>query len=148
MNDKRHDYSKYFEVKKRLNGNEFCCCTEDTPESLRELIRDVHGLFTCLPNDWIYETISDAFDALQNDELDNCSINADVGEYDLIKWLQFPYAREKVQECIDEELICTDNFINMISGAQYEAMRDIYHAVNDWIELQRDELDYREIVEA
>lgn len=128
------DYTQYFQSKQRPNGTMFVCRTDDCPEVIQELIFSIHkNCFDgCLPNDWIYETIWDAFEALKHDDFYNCTIQPDDYNFELIKWLQNPYSVWLCNDFGGEE---TD-IIKMIGEGQREAIRMIYQEVDEWIKDQ------------
>ncbi len=131
-------YFKYFQEKTRLqSGTKFMCLTDDAPQELKDLVRAIHFDYFdgCLPNDWIYSVISEAFDDLKHDDLRGVNIEADIYNCDLIKWLENPFAVGIVDECIQEDGGCI-GIIDRIQAAQYRAKSMIYQAVIDWIEEQ------------
>lgn len=132
------DYTQYFERKTRaIYGTEFTCLTDNAPEPLRELIREIHfGCFEgCLPNDWIYETCFDAFDALKVDCFDDCTIEGDDYTNTLIQWLNNPFALDFCDEVLNLSE-GTKTMWDVINEAQREAKWQIYYAVNEFIKEQ------------
>ncbi len=129
------DYTQYFQTKTRVqSGDKFVCLTGNAPEQLKDFIRQVHfDCFDgCLPNDWIYRTIEEAFEALNNDPIENCTIEADIYDSELIQWLQEPFAK-----CFCNSFGCEVNdIVEKIRCGQVEAMKEVYIACNQFIQSQ------------
>lgn len=73
------NYLSYFDTKSRSEGESrkyFVILKDNAPEDLQKLVRDIHKheFNDCLPNDWIYATIYEAFKELRHEELDNITI--------------------------------------------------------------------------
>lgn len=139
-------YSQYFITKPREDGVYFTLLREDRPEELQDFVRAVHmkHFGGCLPNDWIYETISHAFNQLEENKLENCCIEADFYNSNLYKWLGEPFAQEYCNEVIQEDLIPKEKDIySLISCAQYLAKERIYQAVNDFLKEEKHKELYR-----
>jgi hypothetical protein len=132
----RKEYAKHFEKAQRNNGVSFIKRKEDAPEDLEDLIREIHfdHFGGCLSNDWIYATILEAFEDLENDDLENITIEADPYHTQLYKWLGEPFADELCQEAIDEGLSTGKGIYETIAVGQWLAKDRIYHAVNDFIQ--------------
>lgn len=137
-------YSQYFETAERADTNEnFTRLKDNAPEILNELIQEIHGTFyNCLPNDWIYSVILEAFEAFEENELDDYTIEADIYNSDVLNWLYENGNAFAIQYCNDylEEFgTRSKEIIQFISGGQSLAKDKIYHKVNDFIqELQED----------
>lgn len=121
------------------------------PEKLKELIRHIHvdSFHECFPNDWIYLTIQEAFEELEDNDLTGAenlfdldlSMEADVYNYDLQKWLfenGNAYATEYCNQAMEGN-IYTD-IMKVISEGQYMAKRAIYEAVFDFIKENGNEI--------
>ncbi len=128
-------YSQYFETRKRDNGKSFICCTDNAPEELRDLIRDVHlkQFEGALPNDWIYGVILEAFEALEQDAREDINIEADPYHHDLKTWLCEPFADEFCDRAMDEGLCISGDIINAVACGQILAKEAIYDAVNAFL---------------
>lgn len=141
----RKDYAKYFQTKRRISTQEkFRCLTDDAPVALVQLVRDIHfdHFDGCLPNDWIYETIDHAFDALLRDDIDDCCIDADDYTSDLIRWLQNPFAFGYCDEALAGLEGAKDLTLNnIIQIAQWEAKDVIYRTVNDFIQEENEQTE-------
>ena len=93
------NYSQYFITKSRDCGHDFICTNEEAPKELKDLIQDIHmNGFNCMPNDWIYRTIMEAFEELEESKLEDIDISADSYYSDLYKWFGEPFAHEFCQE--------------------------------------------------
>lgn len=132
-------YSQFFETKNNRTENKlFTCCTDNTPDSLKALIQAIHSDFfgNCLPNDWIYQTIREAFEALEEDELENCTIESDIYNSELTLWLHEngnAFAIEACEEAMEALPNKPYTLLKIIGEAQFLAKHRIYHAVNDFM---------------
>lgn len=128
-------YSQYFETRPRDNGKSFVCCRDGAPRELRDMIYEIHlnQFEGALPNDWIYKTIAEAFEALEQDPRENINIEADPYRYDLKTWLMEPFA-DSFCECAMKEGLCVSgDMINGISCGQFLAKEAIYDAVDQFL---------------
>lgn len=128
-------YSNYFETKKRQNGDKFFCLKENSPQKLKDLIKDIHfnHFYDCLPNDWIYETIYNAFEELELNTIENINIETDVYFSDLCDWLsKNSFSKIYCDEAIENEL-CDHNLESIISRGLYEAKYIVYYVVNKFL---------------
>lgn len=114
----------------------FSKLVECPPKELKELIHMIHKEYfcDCLPNDWIYETIHDAFLVLElaDDAIDNINLEADCYYNKLYEWLGNPYGHEYCNEVLEEGLELKDIY-QIIGTAQERAKDRIYRAVDDFI---------------
>lgn len=127
-------YNEMFTTKKRTDGTRFIAF--DGPEYVRDFIRDVHFDYFggCLPNDWIYEKISEAFEELENNgnDIDRCYYEPDCYYRELIEWMQEPYAHGFINEAM-RDLGPFKDIYDQISVGQYQAIDAIYRAVNEFL---------------
>ena len=138
------DYSQYFETKTRKSTQEpFVCLKDEAPQELKDFVQQVHfnHFYKCLPSDWIYSAIWEAFDNLSMDDIDDITIEADPYYSELYKWFGEPFANEFCTECIEEGLIDPKNVYQIIASGQWLAKERIYHAVNDFIQQQKEEIE-------
>jgi hypothetical protein len=132
----RSQYSKYFETGVRTDsGKSFVKCTEDAPEDLKELIYQIHNksFDGCFPNDWIYEIIWEAFEALEKDKLEDISIEADIYDRELYEWLGNCFSDEYCNQALQNECPTT-NITQIIQTRQCLVKEAIYQAVDEFIE--------------
>jgi len=133
--EKKIDYTSYFTEGTRTGGKNFVKLVDDAPIKLQELIKEIHiNNFNCIPNDWIYGTILEAFSDLTNDSLEDITIEADSYNADLLEWLSNSYAEELCNEAIEEEIWDSKNIYNLISSGQYRAKEMIYNSVNEFMQ--------------
>lgn len=130
--------SDYFRIGTRTTTNEkFVYLCDKAPQELQNLVFKIHNIFDCGTNDWIYDTIQQAFDELTENELDDIAIESDIYNSDLLKWL-YENGNQFAIQCCDswgqETGVQDADIIKQISGGQYLAMRAIYEAVNDFID--------------
>lgn len=140
------DYRQYFIEKERTDGTKYTYLKDGAPNELDDLIHDIHyqHFFKCLPNNWIYETIHLAFEELNLDSLENITIEADIWNHELTKWLYdncntfaHEYCNEFLQEIYEGERYKRD-LLQIISGGQRMAKERIYQAVNEWLEERKE----------
>ena len=130
-------YSQYFQSAVRTSTQkEFIKLKEDAPKELETLIREIHfRIFEgCLPNDWIYKTILEAFEELEENKLDEINIEADCYYNDLYTWLGEPFAHGICNEYLEEFAYKTTKIYELIASAQWLAKDKIYNAVNEFME--------------
>ncbi len=134
------NYTQYFVEKTRSDGNKFVACTDDAPECIRDLIREIHFSFFdgCLPNDWIYKIIVEAFEELEENDLDDVYPESDCYYWELKKWFLEPFADKYVEEAMELGLT---RIYEVIGLAQTNAKQNIYYAVNEFLEQQRESAD-------
>ena|ERR1700753_3463803 len=131
-------FTQYFEIATRNNGEQYIFLKEDAPNNLKLIIYSIHEYFDCLPNDWIYSTIFEALQDLEDNSLEDCSIESNCYHTDLYKWFGEPYAKYLCDEAL-VEYGCTDIY-DAISCAQRDVKQRIYTEINDWLEpLERQE---------
>lgn len=134
------DYTKYFEFKNRSDGSKFVCLKDGAPALLSAFIKLIHIelFFGCLPNDWIYKTIYEAFDELSEDALEDITIEADDYPNEYLTWLHENYKCFAQAYC--DEWVCDfgDNQANdidkIITGGQWLARDRIYNRVAFWLD--------------
>jgi len=130
------EYSQFFEKKnKTIDDREFFCLMSDSPEELQELVREINlEIGSGFPNDWIYGVISEAFCALENDDLEDCLIESDLYNKDLIEWLHNSFALELCEETREQTYLPKMTIIDLISRAQNDCKCKIYEAVDDFMQ--------------
>jgi hypothetical protein len=137
----RKEFSQYFTFGYRAinkgtfeeKKQQFSKLVECPPKELQELIRKIHKEYfcDCLPNDWVYETIHDAFLDLENDCLDDINLEADCYYHQLYEWLGNPYGHEYCNEVLEE--FDPKDMYQIISAAQERAKDRIYREVDEFI---------------
>lgn len=134
-------YKDYFATKARACGHLFVYNIDDTPQELKDFVKYVHmKIFNeSLPNEWLYQIIDEAFHNLAIDALENCTIEADIYNYDLIEWLKNSYAPECCNGASRDGLSNHDDIINIISCGQYLAKETIYALVSEFLILHEKE---------
>lgn len=126
-------WHEYFEGKERSDGTYFTFLSDKAPDSLKELIHCIHSDLGCgLPNDWIYQTIRNAFEDLAEDDIEDIHIESDIYTTDLVAWLDNHFAIDLCNEAIEDEL-AEPNIISIIGFGQVLAKDRIYHSVNEFI---------------
>lgn len=131
-------YAQFFETAKRVtNDEDFIRLNLAAPQKLHDLIKDIHfdHFDGCLPNDWIYQIALEAFEALENDDLEDITIESDIYNQDLAKWLLNPFADEYCQEAQEEGLLpAFAGIYTIIGSGQILAKERIYHTVNAFLQ--------------
>lgn len=127
------DYTQYFDWKKRITEKAYVTLRDDAPKELQQLIYHIHDdIFQSLPNDWIYEVIYEAFDALSRDKLEDIIIGSDYYNSSLYEWLGYSFAAgfcDDIIECSDK----LETIYSIISRGQHHAKAFIYDAVDHFI---------------
>lgn len=132
-------YNEFFKITERSTTKEkISVLVDEAPSELEDLVRYIHDHFDAMPNDWIYSTIHDAFNDIEESyvidvELDTIlnDIESDVYTHDLIEWLHNPYAITCIEEASHDFI--TDDFTGMIRHGQLVAKIEIYTQVYDFI---------------
>jgi len=130
----KRQYGKYLQLAYRADGTGYTCKTDDCPQDLERLIYAIHDEFDAMPNDWIYNTIANAFEAMEEEDCtwEDCSIEADVYNSDLYTWFGEPYAATFIEEYVNE-FSETKDIYTMIAGGQWRAMERICMSVIEFI---------------
>ncbi len=137
------NYSQYFETKKKHDGSDFIGCKHDAPADLLKLIENIHfnHFDKALPSDWIYQTILEAFEELEeNNVLDNLTLEADIYYYDLYRWFSESFAHGLCNEVIAEFGEFKDIY-QLIGAAQWKAKDIIYRAVSEFLDKKNNKGD-------
>ena len=131
------DYTEYFVIDKRKrSGEEFVILANQAPQELKDLVTEIHVIFVCSPNFWIYATILRAFEELEGNKLDDISIEADLSDHQVVKWLNNEFAFDYCDGVMKDIGLIT-SFDQLIACAQEAAMRDIYRIVYKFLEIER-----------
>jgi hypothetical protein len=141
----KQKFNQYFEMTvRKSNGEIISTLKEDKPESLKKLVFEIHDHFDCMPNDWLYSIIQEAFENIEENYSDNTDIDtilsdlsSDLYYSDLLDWLSNPFAPELMDEA--EQEYGYKDFYSLIQNAQLLAKDKIYRIVNDFIEEQTEE---------
>lgn len=145
---RRKKYAELFESAKRNNSDEmFVRKKTDEYEDLNELIQDIHNALHCgLPDDWIYGEIWEAFEVLEENDIEDLSIEADCYHHQLLKWFsQCNCAPSCCDEALEEGLLEGVNEIwKIISGGQWFAKDRIYRMVYEFIQEDEEEEETEE----
>lgn len=84
---------------------------DDAPSWIADAVKEAHGASGTLylPNDWIYETVREAFGFIHDNGLDELVLRLEFGEEadihsaDLQRWLsEYPGARAAIDEAVSE----------------------------------------------
>ncbi len=133
-------YSEFFKSKTRPDGSTFMVA-HGAPSELEELIKLIHfSIFEgCLPNDWVFEIISQAFDDLEETPFDDITLECDVYYHDLWKWFGNGFAHGFCNEAMEEGLCEGLKDIYAIIGwGQYLAKQRVYAAVDEFMNTRED----------
>jgi hypothetical protein len=139
------NYSQYFHDKQRLDGTSFICKTDDCPESVSELVYDIHSELDSLPNDWIYGEIADAFDDLAENNINDIPIEPDATYSTLFKW--FYENSFAVCMCDEAQETCEKQYAtvtDLINEGQWYCRDLIYRRVNEFLEDHKNDDDLEE----
>lgn len=119
----------------------FYKCTEDCPQDLKDFIYSVHKdhFDAYLPNDWVYNTIHDAFLELADSHIDEITIAADCYYRDLYEWFSNPYAAAYCEDVVEQGLCSITKhetgggIYHVIGWAQWAAKEAVYRAVDEFM---------------
>jgi len=140
----KQTYTKYFEVrKKQYDGTEFSCLNDKAPQVLCDFVRDVHRrhFYDIWPNDWIFATIHQAFDDLEENSLEDITIDPDMYNNQLYKWLHEngnAFASAYCDEYMQEFGLETYDLNKILTGGQWLAKDKIYNLVNQFMQEQKE----------
>jgi len=137
-------YSEYFTHKKRNDGLDFICLVDGAPQELEKLMYSIHKdhFDYTLPDDWIYENVYDAFEALETgDDFDSVlqSLEPDIYNVDLCEWLKCGFAQGYCNESLEESE--HKNIMQAVQAGNYRAKEVIYFAVRDFLDDQKEVKD-------
>lgn len=124
----------YLETGTRDDGSTFLALRDGRPEWMRDVAYAAHGNGDRLPNDWDYEHLRDALEALAED-LDAegftfADVNVPVYTNDLTKWLhEFPGACGMCDEAAGEYGIDFDDILNLIRAGYCYYLQGLFENV-------------------
>jgi hypothetical protein len=126
-----------------LFQGDFYRLADDSPEWMRDVIRDAHGT-EMLPDDWRYETIMYAAEAIaeQDDPDEGAHGFADRRVYfytaDRLAWLASNTNRANYCDvAVDEGLFTFDEgrgIVDLIGAGQYEEASEVFHGLRQALE--------------
>lgn len=135
----------YFATKTRTDGSQYTTFADDAPQWVQKAVQQAHD--DELPNDWRFVVSALLFDEhdIDNDSfsvadwlLDNVLVPSNV---DLVKWLSDYISRSTY---IDDylagasnNLATSNDFFDVLRGAQSEAIRRMADVIFDYIEGNR-----------
>ncbi len=134
------NYTQYFDYKKRDNGTSFYCLNDNAPDRLRDFIREVHqgDEFDCLPNDWIYEVIHNAFEEIIDTDLVQFSVEADCYRSELKKWALEPFSDYFIDHALYNYGGIVKEYSELLGFAQADAKETIYNRVLEFLREQKE----------
>lgn len=141
---KETTFNKYFVSAKRNNGKEFVKLVNGVPTYLYELCRKIHKeLGTCLPDDWIYGRIWEAFYAIEVDyshlefeeRVDAIlqDFQGDIYNNDLLEWLKTGWSLSMYEEAVKEFGHSQEGLPNTIQVTQWYCYDRILRMVQDFV---------------
>jgi hypothetical protein len=121
-----------FERGTRDDGSTYWSRKERQEDWVYEMIMDAHGDFG--PDDYIYEAIVEALQALADGDTDGEGIEADIYHSDRLKWLSSHTARVFAVDELRAETGAGDSIMDEIGNAQYQERRDVFDVVKAGLE--------------
>jgi hypothetical protein len=118
--------------KTRDDGSKFFCFKDDAPDWMTDLSRAAHDGGNVSPNDWHYQFIFEALDALANqDDVDDArlSIEADIYISDLTDWLGSQNSRYSYVDQAIEEMGKGDSVIQDLQNGQLLEKLEVFEAI-------------------
>lgn len=138
------EMSRSFTFANRPNGEEFRKLEDDAPAWMTTVCRKAHDDANILPDDWRYEFIEQAVDALaEHEDTDDAldALNADVYTHELTGWLHSRTNRVfYLNEVLAEYGTMKDGLL-LLSAAQVDEKHEVFHQV---LAALQEELDSRE----
>lgn len=130
------EVSAMFESRKRDNGDEFWSVKDGSPKWITEMTHEAHG--DMLPDDYKYQFIVEALDALANyedpDDIDS-EIEPDPYTHDLNKWLASNLTRAGyVNEAVENMGHSDQGVTGDISMGQYQEKCEVLGIVRRFLE--------------
>lgn len=130
------EVSAMFQQKKRDTGAEFWTVKDGSPKWVTDMCREAHG--DMLPDDYKYEFIVGALDALSNyedpDDIES-EIEPDPYTHDLYKWLASNLTRAYyVDEAVKNLGHSEQGIVGDIGCGQYDEKREVFAIVRDFLE--------------
>jgi hypothetical protein len=99
-------YQEFFAYRKRNDETKYWCLEDGAPSELRDLVYEIHyQIFEgCLPNDWVYDVISQAINELEDNgnDLDDINIECDCYYGQLYKWLGHSFSHGFCNKAVEE----------------------------------------------
>ncbi len=130
------EVSEMFEQKERDNGDKFQIVKDGSPKWVTEMCHEAHG--DMLPDDYKYDFIVEALDALANyedpDDIDS-EIEADPYTHDRYKWLSSNLARSVyVDEAVENMGHSDQGITGEIGMGQYQEKCEVLGIVRRFLE--------------
>ena len=148
VKSKAEDFLKQFKLEVRpSNQTEFYTLAENADPDLRILVREAHRDF--LPDDFRYEQIVNALAALadlEGEDLDEVSLEPDVYNSDLLKWLSSSYDRVVYcDQAVEEFGLEKVELMTIITYGQQQELDEIVSLVREsLISFCQDEDDFED----
>jgi hypothetical protein len=127
IQEKAQEALKFYETKKRNDGNEFVTLKNGAPESLTFLNRNAHN--GMMPDDWKYKFIEEALIGIAEcSHPDEIQTESDIYTHELTTWLSSNINRV---EYITESLAHAEwkSGFDLLSHAQYLEKIEVLHIV-------------------
>lgn len=141
-------FSKHFEYKTRTDKTGFYCIKDDSDykDALQDFVHSIHKdlFFDCLPNDWVYEQIYNAFERLAECTCERdfegalSDIETDIYINDLLEWAKWPIAREYITQCRQDFGWQWADLDKQIAGGQLLAIDAIYRRVWEFLDREKE----------
>lgn len=124
---------------------------DDTPDWVRDLCWESHNAGEMLPDDWKYEWIVDALDAIEAAEGDEdeaasqMETGVDFTEWDLYTWLRDAKGHY-VEQAIDEQRVSrTESLSDIVTVAQMTEREEVFRHVWTFLETKIKEDEYASV---
>jgi len=126
----------WFEMDTREDGSHYWRRCSGAPEPARDLAHAAHGDGLILPDDYRYQFMIDALDALSEAEDEDDAymlLEADVYTRDLTEWLNSsPLRVYYLGEAMD--VYADGDGFQVLACAQLEEKQEVLYMVKDWLE--------------
>jgi hypothetical protein len=123
------------ETRKRTNGDEYVTRVDGAPDWLKDLCHHAHDVM--LPDDWRYQFISDALDALaEHDDRDEAygALEASIYTSELTAWLHSRASRGHYVDLAIAEWGKGDDLSQDLAMGQLNERWEVFNLVADYLE--------------
>lgn len=134
---------KWFEHKKRDNGQEFWSIKDGAPDWIQPMAHAAHG--DMMPDDWKYEFIVEMLRAIDGaSDLEDITVAADIYTTELTRWLASHL--DRVAYCDDaiDEFGEMKDTVTLLQHGQYREKQEVLGRLKEYLEERGDQSEAEE----